>query len=303
MVTLSATENYELQEMNDNQKANLFRILEESDVRSLRSIPIHLFNLNFLYESRKILFDKKLSPLLLACFIGKVEIIQILFTNEKLDINIQSYNEGYTPLMVALYKGYYEICRFLLDRNADVDMITNSGHYPILFCFSRLEDDKYKYENRTLCMLMIDLLLSKGADLNIRVDNNPGYNVLMKLVSIEFENEDDVSSTLLIVKFLIERGADKNMSTLQGETLFDTIKSEKYRNEIMRVVNTTERKIFYETNKEKEKKKLEDLRKISSNSVVESNYRNSTVKNIKNNDDSLVLLDKETYDNRCCKIF
>lgn len=252
--------------------------------------------MNFLYDKSKITFDKKLSPLLVACFIGKVEIIQLLFSNEYLNVNMHSEDEGYTPLMVALYKGYYEVTKLLLDNGADVNRITKSGHYPILFSFSRLEDDKYKYENRTLCMIMIELMLSKGADLNIRVDNNPGYNILMKLVSAEIEDEESFQSTVKIVKFLIERGANKNMTTLNGLTLNDTIKSDKYKQELTKMINSTEQIFFYSNN--------------SNNFNTNTNTQNSDVKSplvspkkTVINKINPVILENSSFRENCCNIF
>lgn len=214
---------------------------------------------------------------------GKLEIIQILFSNDLIDVNMPSENEGYTALMVALYKGYYEVTKFLLENNADVGKITKSGHYPILFCFSRLEDDKYKYENRTLCMLMIDLMLSKGADINIRVDNNPGFNILMKLVSAEINDEESFQSTVSIIKFLIERGADKQMTTFNGISLIETIKSKMYSEQLINLINTTNRVYFYNVNK---------------NSLVNSKVSNASDKKVINSID----MDSITHKENCCNI-
>lgn len=237
----------ELQELNSQQIENLFRIIEDSDLRSLRSIPIHLYNLNFLWDKSKVAFDKKLSPLLVACFIGKVEIIQILTSNIYLDVNLASEEESYTPIMVALYKGYYEVTKFLLDNNANINIPTKSGHYPLLFCFSRLEDDKYKYENRTLCMIMIDLLLKKGADINIKVDSNPGNSIIMKLASAEIDDEESLQSTLCIIKFMLQRGASKTITTYNGHTIYDLITKSKYQMQFLEILST-EQIYFYENN-------------------------------------------------------
>jgi hypothetical protein len=51
-------------------------------------------NLNFLIEDENIQFDKKITPLLAGCFIGKTEAIQILLNNEEIDVNFESQPEG-----------------------------------------------------------------------------------------------------------------------------------------------------------------------------------------------------------------
>lgn len=283
---------------------NLFRILEESDVRSLRSIPLHLYNLNFLYDKSKVVFDKQLSPLLVACYIGKVEIIQILFTNDQLNVNFPSFGEGYTPLMVALYKGFYEITKFLLDNKADVNQLTKSGHYPILFCFSRLEDNKYKYENRTLCMLMIDLMLMKGADLNIRVDNDPGFNILMKLLSVDIEDDESYQTTCSIVKFLIERGADKQMTTFTGLSLYDTIKSENYKNNLVKLINSTEQIYYYNNTINNNNNSAYQNTNTNNNTEYNLLGKQNDVNNLNNKDRiSSVMIDSKCSSENCCVIF
>lgn len=72
----------------------MIAIISQQDLRSLRNIPIHNFNINFLIEDENIQFDKKISPLLAACFIGKTEAIQILLNNEEIDVNFESQPEG-----------------------------------------------------------------------------------------------------------------------------------------------------------------------------------------------------------------
>lgn len=76
------------------KQGNLLAIISHQDLRSLRNIPLHTLNLNFLIEDENIQFDKKISPLLAACFVGKIEAIQLLLNNEEIDVNFQSQPEG-----------------------------------------------------------------------------------------------------------------------------------------------------------------------------------------------------------------
>ena len=52
------------------------------------------YDLNFLVEDENIQYDKKISPLLAACFVGKIEIINLIINNEELDYNMESEPEG-----------------------------------------------------------------------------------------------------------------------------------------------------------------------------------------------------------------
>jgi ankyrin repeat protein len=221
-------------------------LIAQQDIRQLRSLPIHTYNLNFLIEDKDIQFDQKISPLLSACYIGKLDVALIILSNEHLDVDQCSYPETYTPLMVASYKGYYEIARILLDRNANVHKSNRLGQKPILFCFSRLEETYYKYENKKICMMLIELLLSKGADINLRIDNKLGYTVLMKLVSCDINDKDKLNSTIEIIKFLIERGADIKLKSLDSKNVYDVLNYNSiFKDEIISVLKTTKQVYFY----------------------------------------------------------
>jgi hypothetical protein len=131
-------------------------------------------------------------------------------------------------------------------------------------------------------MLMIDLMLSKGADINIRVDNNPGYNILMKLVSAEINDDESFQSTASIIKFLIERGADKQMTTFNGITLIETIKSKKYYDNLCDVINNTNRIFFY--------------------NVTGSNLNSSKATNSFDKKINSIDIDSITHKENCCNI-
>jgi ankyrin repeat protein len=211
---------------------------------------------------------------------------------------MHSQSEEYTPLMVALYKGYYEISKLLLDYNAAVNFHTVSGHYPLVFCFRRYEEDKYKYENHALCMMMIELMLSKGADLNIRLDNNPGLNILMKLVTVEFEEEDNLQSTLALLKFLIERGANKKMLTLNGNSLEDTIKSVKYHDKIIKIIDQTNQIYFYNS-----KCSSQNYNNVKTTKLKLKESENQNKSKNGNGKINQIMLDRETLSEDCCLIF
>jgi ankyrin repeat protein len=209
-------------------------------MRIIRTLPLQTYNLNFYLEDNDIVFDKKITPLLSACYTGKIDTVIMLLMNENIDVNLESQNEGYTPLMVACFKGYFEITRLLLERNADVKKVTKSGQAPIIFCFSRLEENFYKYENKKICMMLIDLLLSKGANINTVIDPSIGWTILMKLASADIYEKEKYVNTVDIVKFLIERGADKNVVSCNKFTIYDLVKESEYRQELIKIIKNTE---------------------------------------------------------------
>jgi ankyrin repeat protein len=228
-------------------------LIANQDVKELRKITSgsNKLNLNFLVEDSDIQFDQKISPLLCACYIGKIEIVQIILENESVDVNLESYPESYTPLMVGCFKGFYEIARILLEKKANVNKSNRMGQLPLLFCFSRLEENFFRYENKKICMMLIELLLNKGANLNIRIDEKFGYTILMKLASTEFTNKEKFQNTMEMVKFLIERGADPNLKSFNHKSIYDVINPEtipEFKEELIATLRTNYQIFFYGEN-------------------------------------------------------
>jgi hypothetical protein len=211
----------------------------------------------------------------------------ILLENDGIDVDQESYPENYTPLMVACFKGFYEIVKLLLERNANVNKNNRHNQQPILFCFSRLEETFYRYENKKICMMLLDLLLSKGADINIRIDQKLGYTVLMKLASTEFLNREKLNNTIEIIKFLIERGADASILGYNNKSVYDVINSnteKSLREELFNVLENTKQTIFYDS---------EDT-----NMTIKKNI--SDTKNTFNSD--YLILDQMGVKSNCCGI-
>lgn len=93
--------------------------------------------------------------------------------------------------------------------------------------------------------MMIELLLSNGANINVRIDAGMGYTVLMKLASSEIYDKEKLVNTIEIIQFLVERGADKNIKGYDGKTVFDVVRISKYREEILNVLKYTKQIYFY----------------------------------------------------------
>ena len=92
---------------------------------------------------------------------------------------------------------------------------------------------------------MIELLLASGANINVKIDSVLGYTVLMKLVSSDIFDKEKLSNTIEIIQFLVERGADKSIRGKDGKTVFDVVKNSNYKDEILKVLNTTKQLYFF----------------------------------------------------------
>jgi len=94
-------------------------------------------------------------------------------------------------------------------------------------------------------MMMIDLLLKYGANIDIRIDTKLGYTVLMKLASTDFVDSDRFDNIVEIIQFLIERGANKNVKGYDQRSIYEVIKNTTYKKQLIQLINNTKQIVFY----------------------------------------------------------
>lgn len=168
---------------------------------------------------------------------------------------------------------------------------------PILFCFSRLEEDFYRYENKKICMMLIDLLLSKGADINLRIDKISGYTILMKLAANEYEDKHRAENTFEILQFLIERGANIYIRGNDHKSVFDLIQNNKFHHQLLKILNNTNQTVFFNT--------VCDESEI--NETVEKSTNKFNHGNIRKNNflgyEGDIVLEKTLTKMNCCLIY
>ncbi|MCZ9889698.1 ankyrin repeat domain-containing protein [Brachyspira hyodysenteriae] len=160
-----------------------------------------------------------------ACRYGQMYVIEELI--DKVNINVQDEEEGYTPLMNAIREREIEIVKILLEHNADVTKIKdNSGRnaffwaavldeLEMLKLFEKYNPDYNESDNYGSNALFftrkaetVNYLLKNGADINKK--NKSGRTPLIQH-SLAYENQDHV-------KFLLEKGADINAQDNEGVT-------------------------------------------------------------------------------------
>jgi ankyrin repeat protein len=100
-----------------------------------------------------------------------------------LDLNMATQVNGYTPLSSACMAGNYEIVCLLAENGADVNQVDCSEQSPLIYCFSRLNEDENYYENKGLALKMADVLLNHGADIN---QYSMGRTILMTFCIQDF---------------------------------------------------------------------------------------------------------------------
>ncbi len=135
---------------------------------------------------------------------------------------------GWTPLMIAAFKGHHEIVELLINHHADVnahDLGGNSalhwaafgGHVEcakMLIQFHAKSNEYNKFGWTPLMQAtarnhleLVKLLIDSGVDLDKASDD--GYTALHKAAASGYRE---------IVALLLEQGADKNLRAIDGET-------------------------------------------------------------------------------------
>lgn len=170
-----------------------------------------------------------------ACRYGQMYVIEELI--DKVNINVQDEEEGYTPLMNAIREREIEAVKILLEHNADVTKIKdNSGRnaffwaavldeLEMLKLFEKYNPDYNESDNYgsnalffTRKVETVNYLLKNGADINKK--NKSGRTPLIQH-SLAYENQDHV-------KFLLEKGADINAQDNEGvRTLMFAVQTDK----------------------------------------------------------------------------
>lgn len=104
---------------------------------------------------------------------------------------------GYSPLILACYRGNTEVAKFLINNGADLNY-NNSMGTALMAAVVKSNDE------------IVNLLLGKNVDVNQKDSN--GTNAL--IYAVQFKNT-------LLVKLLLEKKADKTHVDSNGKTAFE----------------------------------------------------------------------------------
>ena len=197
----------------NREKIEFFNAVEEGDIKQIKYllnkdnyININVFGIaKILIENNKKDIEKK--------DIEKKDI-------EKKDIEIDFKNkEGYTPLMIASYKGNTDIVKLLLEYNASVDITNNYNYTALIYvCI---------YGN----LDVVKILLEHKADMYIETKLEKNYLTTLMIACSQNYTE--------IVRILLENGYDPNYKNQRGETAliyYSFIKNDKPSTEIIKIL-------------------------------------------------------------------
>jgi len=126
---------------------------------------------------------------------GNVKQLKKLVKLDKDTIN--AVNErGFSPLMIACYRGQVEAAKFLVSKGADVDSRSPEGSALQAACYTNNEP-------------LTEFLVKKGA--NVNVAGPDGNNTLMYAVLNQNEK---------LVRLLLKSGADLSAKNNDGQTAY-----------------------------------------------------------------------------------
>lgn len=182
--------------------------------------------------------DKQVSPLLMACFLHKPDLAEILleylsepdlfeacalgrfdwvahqlFKNPE-SINIAAKN-GFSPLGMAVYFAHEEITRYLLLKGAEVNLPAQNewGVYPLHTAVAANQN------------MLAKMLLEAGANVNVK--DPSGITPLHSAANL---------GNIELIILLLEAGADVKAKTENGKTAGD-LAAEKGLIDIARILN------------------------------------------------------------------
>jgi len=77
--------------------------------------------LNFCINFSEIELDEKISPLVLACYLGRIELVKMCLSNSAIDIDYGTEPNDITPLISACMSSNFEIMKLLIETGAEVN--------------------------------------------------------------------------------------------------------------------------------------------------------------------------------------
>lgn len=165
-----------------------------------------------------------LAPLHFAVREGDMETVKVL-VEAGADVN-QTSEFGWSPLLTATQNRYYQIGAYLLEHGANPDIANDGGWSPLYIATDNRNIESGDYPTRKPDMdhlEFIKLLLEAGANTNTRMASSTETRTVF---TNQWLNESGAtpflraaqSSDLVLMKLLLEHGADPNIPTTQGIT-------------------------------------------------------------------------------------
>jgi ankyrin repeat protein len=160
-----------------------------------------------------------LTPLVFAARQGDLDSARLLL-DAGADVN-QVTEYGWTALLTAIQNRYYRLAAYLLERGADPDIANQGGWSPLYIATDNRNIEGGDYPTRRADMdhlEMIELLLARGADTNVRMKSSTETRTIFTHQWLHEEGATPFlraaqSGDLVLLKLLLEHGADPSIAT------------------------------------------------------------------------------------------
>ena len=104
-------------------------------------------DLEFLQNSSKMEY-------LLSCKTGNFNKVSNIINKKEIDIDTRAFN-GDTGLMIAIYNEHWDIARFLIDNNADINCYNAFRNTPLILACKKVKSED---------LSIVDKLIKNGAN-------------------------------------------------------------------------------------------------------------------------------------------
>lgn len=168
-----------------------------------------------------------LSPLLFAAREGCVACIVPLL-EAGADINAVTPKQ-ISPLLIAIINGHYDVAWQLIEAGADVNLNDDTNRSPLYAAvhFNIMPESNrpspYVFDNAHTAYELIELLLERGADVNVQLSTMAPYRLKldrgtdsMLVAGTSPFLRAAKSADLAAMQLLLEHGADATLTTSQG---------------------------------------------------------------------------------------
>jgi ankyrin repeat protein len=165
-----------------------------------------------------------LTPLIFATREGSLDTVKALL-DAGANVN-QTSEFGWTALLVATQNRFYRLGAFLLERGADPNIANAGGWNPLYIATDNRNIESGDYPTRKPDMdhlEYIQKLLAAGANPNLRMGSSTETRTIFTHQWLFEEGATPFlraaqSSDLVLMKLLLEKGADPSIATIHGIT-------------------------------------------------------------------------------------
>ena len=99
----------------------ILQIIYNNNIEDAKQINFNKQNLNFAIYFTEVDLDDKITPLVLASYLGRIELVKMCLSNSAIDIDYGSEPNDITALIAACMSSNFEIMKLLIETGSEVN--------------------------------------------------------------------------------------------------------------------------------------------------------------------------------------